>query len=203
MFYYVKGELVFLSPTSCAVDCNGVAYKLNISGTTYNSLSTLSKTEVKLYTYLAVREDAMELYGFAKEAELETFTLLITVSGVGPKAALSVLSALSCESLAGAISGGDWHSIARANGVGPKTAQRIVLELKDKIIKQFENGEVFANGLDTEAKTSSAGVISEAVNALCVLGYTRQIASSAVSKASQPGMSVEEVITKALKLLSK
>lgn len=203
MFYYIKGALVFLSPTVAAVDTGGVAYKLSISGTTYNTLSVKSpESEVKLFTHLAVREDAMELFGFASEAELETYQMLITVSGVGPKAALAILSTLSCENLSIAISGGDWHSIARANGVGPKTAQRVVLELKDKVIKQFESGSVPSFVSDSPS-ASSASVISEAINALCVLGYTRQIASSAVTKAAEPGLSVEDTITKALKLLSK
>ncbi len=204
MFYYIRGALVFLSPTVCAVDAGGVAYKLSISGTTYNALSVKSEgDEVKVFTHLAVREDAMELFGFASEDELETFQMLITVSGVGPKAALAILSALSAESLSIAISSGDWHSIARANGVGPKTAQRVVLELKDKVIKQFENGSVPTFNADTPSSQSGASVISEAINALCVLGYTRQIASSAVTKAAEPGLSVEQTITKALKLLSK
>ncbi len=203
MFYYIKGALAFLAPTVCAVDAGGVAYKLSISGTTYNALSVKSGgDEVKLYTHLAVREDAMELYGFASECELDTFEMLITVSGVGPKAALSILSALSSEALSIAISSGDWHSIARANGVGPKTAQRVVLELKDKVIKQFESGSI-NSVLPANSSSSSASVISEAINALCVLGYTRQIASSAVTKAAEPGLSVEDTITKALKLLSK
>ena len=183
MFYYIRGALVFLSPTVCAVDAGGVAYKLSISGTTYNALSVKSEgDEVRVFTHLAVREDAMELFGFASEGELETFQMLITVSGVGPKAALAILSALSAESLSIAISSGDWHSIARANGVGPKTAQRVVLELKDKVIKQFENGSVPTFNADTPSSQSGASVISEAINALCVLGYTRQIASSAVTK---------------------
>lgn len=204
MFYYIRGALVFLSPTVCAVDAGGVAYKLSISGTTYNALSVKNDgSEVKVFTHLAVREDAMELFGFASEGELETFQMLITVSGVGPKAALAILSALSVENLSIAISSGDWHSIARANGVGPKTAQRVVLELKDKVIKQFENGSVPTFNADTPSSQSGASVISEAINALCVLGYTRQIASSAVTKAAEPGLSVEQTITKALKLLSK
>lgn len=204
MFYYIKGALAFLSPTVAAVDAGGVAYKLSISGTTYNSLSVKGQgDEVKLFTHLAVREDAMELFGFASEGELDTFEMLITVSGVGPKAALAILSALSSESLSIAISSGDWHSIARANGVGPKTAQRVVLELKDKVIKQFENGTVASIAPEKSGAVSSAGVISEAINALCVLGYTRQVASSAVTKISEPGLTVEDTITKALKLLSK
>jgi Holliday junction DNA helicase RuvA len=204
MFYYIKGALAYLSPTVAAVDAGGVAYKLSISGTTYNSLSVKGVgDEVKLFTYLAVREDAMELYGFASEGEHDTFEMLITVSGVGPKAALSILSALSSESLSIAISSGDWHSIARANGVGPKTAQRVVLELKDKVIKQFESGAAVSFAPEKGGAQSSASVISEAINALCVLGYTRAVASSAVAKASEPGLSVEDTITKALKLLSK
>lgn len=204
MFYYIKGALAFLSPTVCAVDAGGVAYKLSISGTTYNSLSVKNTDdEIKLFTHLAVREDAMELYGFASEGELDTFEMLITVSGVGPKAALSILSALSSESLSIAVSSGDWHSIARANGVGPKTAQRVVLELKDKVIKQFESGNVTSFTSEKGVGSSGANVISEAINALCVLGYTRQVASSAVTKAAEPGLSVEDTITKALKLLSK
>lgn len=203
MFYYLSGELVMLTPTAAAVDCSGVAYKVNISGTTYNELSKkgLGKT-VKVFTYLAVREDAMELYGFYDESELDAFTMLITVSGVGPKAASSILSAVTPDGFAAAVSQGDFRTIAKANGVGPKTAQRVILELKDKITKKIEGGEVFAKS-EAGAQVGSAQSMTEAINALCVLGYTRQTASDAVSKSATPDMSLEDMITAALKRLSK
>lgn len=202
MFYYVCGKLVMLTPAVCAVDCNGVAYKLNISGTTYGALARLPEDKgAKLYTYLAVKEDAMDLFGFYTEEELSTFTMLLGVSGVGPKAATSILSQMTAEQFAVAVAQGDFKAISGANGVGPKTAQRIILELKDKIKKQIGEG-----GLSPQAAAiipDAGSNMSEAVNALCVLGFTRAEASEAVARATEPGVSLEETINRALKLLSK
>ena len=200
MFYYVSGKLVMLSPAVCAVDCGGVAYKLNISGTTYSALARLSEGEAaRLYTYLSVKEDAMDLFGFATEEEQEAFTMLISVSGVGPKAASSILSLVTAQQFAIAVAQNDFKLLSKASGVGPKTAQRIILELKDKIQKQMGDAPAASPVGDTVIGSNA----SEAVNALCVLGFTRSEASAAVSRASEPGLSLEETVNRALRLLSK
>ena len=204
MFYYVKGTLVMLSPNAAAIDCSGVAYRLSISGTTYNELARVGEgKEAKLYTYLSVKEDGMELYGFADESELDVFTMLITVSGVGPKAATSILSAVTPDRFVTAVSAGDYATLSKANGVGAKTAQRIILELQSKVEKQLGAGTVFSTGAAVTSKQGTSQIISEAINALCVLGYTRQVASDAVSKAAKDGLSLEDTITLALKQLSR
>lgn len=201
MFYSLTGKVVFVDATSIAVDCNGVAYRC------FATLNTLKKTAqtgatVTLYTYLSVREDAMELYGFADMQELDFFKLLIGVSGVGPKAALAILSELTPSQLSMSIASGDVKNITRANGVGPKIAQRVVLELKDKIAKNIPAG-VSSAQLESIANTAQQGSTSaEAVNALVVLGYGQTEAARAVAKLDI-NLSVEEMIKQALKELMK
>ena len=142
MFYYLCGKLTLLKNDVAVIDVGGAGYKLTISGTTYEAMpanrSVKEPPTVKLFTYLAVREDGIELFGFATETELATFKLLITVSGVGPKAAMSILSHLTPEKFALAVCTDDKKTISKANGIGPKTAARVILELKDKLMK--ENG---------------------------------------------------------------
>ena len=141
MFYYISGKLAHLESGFAVVEANGgVGYKLSITGTTYDSMPprhTVSEPPaVKLFTYMSVREDGIELFGFATESELSAFKMLLSVSGVGPKAAISILSFLTPEKLALAVCSEDTKTISRANGVGAKTAARIVLELKDKMLKE-------------------------------------------------------------------
>lgn len=196
MFYYIKGELVFTDPTSAVVDCGGIGYKMSVSK---NTLARLTKRgeKVCLYTYFHVREDAVELLGFYTEAELEAFKLLITVSGIGPKAAMAILSVLTPEKFALAVTMGDTKAIAKASGVGSKTAARVVLELKDKISKTLpvdtETGEVLP-----ESDELVFGNTEEAISALTVLGYSRQEAQSAL-KGVDPLLSLEDMITAALR----
>ncbi|MBQ3903768.1 MAG: Holliday junction branch migration protein RuvA, partial [Eubacterium sp.] len=132
MIYNVKGVLSYADPAFAVVECGGVGFKCFISVTTLRQLPSVGK-EVNLFTHMAVREDAIDLYGFYELSELEAFKLLITVSGVGPKAAMAILSALPPDRLSIAVSSGDVRSIQQANGVGKKTAERVVLELKDKM----------------------------------------------------------------------
>ena len=132
MIYSLKGTLTYLEPTFAVVECGGVGFKCFVSTTTITSLTSIG-TEVRLLTYMSIREDAMDLYGFSTQNELDAFKLLISVNGVGPKAAISILSALPPDRLAVAVSCGDVKSIQVAQGVGKKTAERIVLELKDKM----------------------------------------------------------------------
>ena len=196
MFYYIKGELVLTDPTSAVVDCGGIGYKMSVSK---NTLARLTKRgeKVCLYTYFHVREDAVELLGFYTEAELEAFKLLITVSGIGPKAAMAILSVLTPEKFALAVTMGDTKAIAKASGVGSKTAARVVLELKDKIAKAMpvdtETGEVLP-----ESDELVFGNTEEAISALTVLGYSRQEAQSAL-KGVDPLLSLEDMITAALR----
>ena len=206
MFYYIKGKLVHLEPTFAVVDVGGVGYKLTVSGTTYEAMPPRSVTDppqVTLYTHLAVREDDIELYGFATQAELSSFRMLLTVSGVGPKAALAVLSLLSPEKFALAVCTDDRRTISRANGVGPKTAARIILELKDKMLK--ENGGAIPDGGAVAAPAAPAGrgKLSEAVDALIVLGYSRPEALTALKTVDTDRLELEAIIRAALKNLMK
>ena len=134
MFYSLTGKIVNAVPNSVAIECGGVAFACTVSLNTQKQIGSLGET-AKLYTYLSVREDAMELFGFADEAELDFFKMLIGVSGVGPKAAVSILSVLTPQSLALCIASGDVKALKAAQNVGAKIAQRIVLELKDKVAK--------------------------------------------------------------------
>ncbi len=207
MFYYIKGKLVHLEPTFAVVDVGGVGYKLTVSGTTYEAMPPRSVTDppqVTLYTHLAVREDDIELYGFATQAELSSFRMLLTVSGVGPKAALAVLSLLSPEKFALAVCTDDRRTISRANGVGPKTAARIILELKDKMLK--ENGGAIPDGGAVSAAPAAPagrGKLSEAVDALIVLGYSRPEALTALKSVDTDRLELEAIIRAALKNLMK
>ncbi len=193
MYYYIKGELVHLSEDFAAIDCNGVCYKLWISGTSYSALAPLFGKKAQLYTYLNVREDVLELYGFATEEEGELFRLLISVSGVGPKAACSILTGLNVNQLAAAINAGDAKAISRAQGIGLKTAQKIILELGGKIAKSGISGTV-EGAVPTVAD-------SGAMDALLVLGYSRAEAAAAL-KGVDSTLSLEEKIAEALKRLS-
>ena len=207
MLYYIKGKLVHLESTFAVVDVGGVGYKLTVSGTTYEAMPPRSVTDppqVTLYTHLAVREDDIELYGFATQAELSSFRMLLTVSGVGPKAALAVLSLLSPEKFALAVCTDDRRTISRANGVGPKTAARIILELKDKMLK--ENGGAIPDGGAVSAAPAAPagrGKLSEAVDALIVLGYSRPEALTALKTVDTDRLELEAIIRAALKNLMK
>ncbi len=199
MFYHLNGELVLCDMTVAVIDCGGVGYKLLISGNTLGKISGKVGEKVKLFTYMKVSEDAVDLYGFADEDELETFKLLISVSGVGAKFALSILSLMTPSRLAMAIGAGDAKAISKAQGVGPKIAQRIILELKDKMAKQIavdtDTGEVL-----TEEPAGDNR--SDAIDTLIVLGYKRGEAVAAL-KGIDPKLPLEDVIRLALKKLAK
>ena len=143
MFYYVRGELVLAEPGTAVIDCGGVGYKLSVSDNTLGKISNADKKNVLLYTYMYIREDAVDLIGFATQEELSAFKMLITVSGVGPKAAISILSQLSPSKLAIAVCTEDKKAISQANGIGPKTAARIILELKDKLKGEISESDFF------------------------------------------------------------
>ncbi|MCD8142777.1 MAG: Holliday junction branch migration protein RuvA [Clostridiales bacterium] len=202
MFYYLYGTVAHIAPYLAVLDCGGVGYACK---TTNFTLSTLHKGEkAKLYTHLAVKEDDVTLYGFATEEERNLFLLLLSVSGVGPKAALSILSTSSPSSLALAIITGDLKALTSAAGVGKKLAQRIVLELKDKLAKeqdaQFQNGGLSPANQDTvipEDKLSEAGA------ALQVLGYHQNEINAALKGLDVSALTLEELVKQALKRLAK
>ena len=205
MFYYISGKLALATPTFAVIDAGGVGYKLTISENTYNSLPprhTSDNPTAKLFTYMAVREDDVELFGFANEEELSAFKMLLGVSGVGPKAAISILSLLTPEKFALAVCTEDRKTIAKANGIGPKTAARVILELKDKLMKETDLSAAASASLDSSANIpTSSGKLSEAQDALMVLGYSRTEALNALKKIDTQNLGLEEIIKKALKLL--
>ncbi len=207
MFYYIQGALVHLDPSFAVIDANGVGYKLTISGTTHDNmpphLSVSEAPTVKLYTYMAVREDGVELFGFGEESELKAFKMLIGVSGVGPKAAIAILSILTPEKFALAVCTNDTKAISKASGVGAKTAARIVLELHDKISKETSKDTLLTASLPTvNVGKANSGKLSEAVEALVVLGYSKSEATSALSTVD-PNAELEDMIRLGLKKLMR
>ena len=197
MIYNVRGTLTYTDINYAVVECGGVGFKCFVSMTTLKELPPLGK-EANLYTYLAVREDAMDLFGFATQQELDAFKLLITVSGVGPKAAMAVLSVLPPDRLSIAVSSGDVKSIQSAQGVGKKTAERIVLELKDKMLGIAPSNAAAVQSIQAVASNSDA---QEAVEVLVSLGFN-QLDAATVVGAMDKGLSVDDMIRKGLKQLS-
>lgn len=197
MFYSLTGTVVHKEEQFVALSCGGVAFKCF---TTRNTLAALAlKSEnVTLYTHLNVREDALDLFGFYTEEELDAFKLLTGVSGVGPKAGLAILSELTPDRFAVAVASGDSKAISAANGVGPKIASRIIMELKDKISSASFISEENAELTSSVAQNSKKSNVSEATAALVSLGYSQSEASAALSKLS-PELSAEELIKAALK----
>lgn len=206
MIYCLSGELLFLNATAmtAVIDCGGVGYKLTVSSNTVTMLAEAGEgAKVRAFTYMAVKEDAVELYGFANEEELELFKILITVSGVGPKAAISILSIMSAQELINTIVAENTKAISRAPGVGAKTAARIVLELHDKIEKNFFVSQSPIPQKTTSKKSAKAtGHLSDARDALLVLGYSRSEVANALTGAD-PSMDTEDIIRVALTKLMK
>ena len=198
MIYNVRGILKYIDPNFAVVECGGVGFKCFISTTTLRELPSAEK-EVNLYTYLSVREDAMDLYGFKEIEELEAFKLLISVSGIGPKAAIAILSVLSPQQLSIAVSSGDIRAIQSAQGVGKKTAERVVLELKDKMagIGGGSTASII-EGIQSNASSENA---QEAIEVLVSLGFNQSAASTVIG-AMDKSLSVDEMVRKGLKELS-
>lgn len=199
MFYYVNGTVAEIEAGLAVIDCSGVGYAC---ATTNYTLSQLKKGErAKLYTYLNVREGAMEMFGFASQSELRSFKMLIGVSGVGPKAALSILSSTTPQQLSMAVVMGDEKTLTAAPGIGKKIAQRIILELKDKLAKEqggFEAGSGAAVAMP--AQNNKAG---EAAAALAVLGYGSQEIAAAMKGIDMDALPLEEIIRQSLKKMVK
>ena len=199
MFYSLTGNIIHTDENAVAIDVGGVGY---LCYTTLSTLKRLNKNEkATLFTHLNVREDAMDLFAFYDKKELDCFKMLISVSGVGPKAALAILSQLSPESLAVCVATGDAKSITRAQGVGPKLAQRVVLELKDKIKIDLENTTSDTDGMNVKDAVENENTY-EAISALIMLGYSRSEAAAAVAKLDS-SLSIQELIKQALKQLSR
>ena len=194
MITQLQGKLVEKNPTHVVIDCHGVGYFVNISLNTYSALP--EGEAIKLYTYLQIKEDAHTLYGFLTKAEREVFVLLLSVSGVGASTARTMLSSLTAAHVRSAIINGDVATIQAVKGIGAKTAQRVVLDLKDNMLKLQDFEEVSINTLNTNKE--------EALAALEVLGFVRKQAEKVVDiiiKSSSEELSVEEIIKQALKRL--
>lgn len=200
MFYSLTGKIVYTDYTRVAVSCSGIAFDVTTSVNSLMKLGNVGDTAT-VYTHLAVREDGAELFGFADQEELSYFRMLISVSGVGPKAAVAILSVLTPEMLALSITAGDVKSITRAQGVGPKIAQRIIIELKDKVSKLVPE-RINTGKIATAAQILRNADSEEAVNALMALGYTHSEAASAVS-GIDASAGVEEIVKQALRNLAR
>ena len=197
MYYYVNGTVAEIGPNLAVIDCGGVGYAC---ATTNYTLAQLKRGEqAKLYTYLHVREEIFDLYGFSTQAELSSFKMLLGVSGVGPKAALAILSANTPEGLAMAIVTEDAKSLTAAQGIGKKIAQRVLLELKDKLAKEQTGFDARMGPL---SPIPAGGKTQEAASALAVLGYSSQEISAAL-KGVDAALPVEEMIRIALKKMAR
>lgn len=203
MYYYLNGELALRDINTCVIDCGGVGYKLTISTITSESLASKLGQKVKLYTHLAVREDGVEMFGFGSNEERHTFNLLTAVSGIGPKAAMSILSVMTPDRLAMAVCTEDVKSISKAPNIGAKTAARIVLELKDKIAKEMPMASAVTKDTVGAVNTvrMSTGNLAEATEALMVLGYDRSTVIKALG-GIDPTLDVGAIIKIALKKLA-
>ena len=193
MIAHIQGKLVEKTPTEIVIDCNGVGYHINISLHTYGLLPTTDF--VKLFTHLLVKEDSHSLYGFFEKSEKEIFKLLISVSGIGANIARTMLSSIEPKQIIQAIASGDVGTIQSFKGIGAKTAQRAILDLKDKVLKLYD--------LDAVSMSQSNTNKDEALSALEVLGFVRKSAEKVVEKivVAMPDATVETIIKQALKNL--
>lgn len=198
MIEYLKGEIAEVTPAMAVIDCNGVGYGVNISLNTYSAIQ--GKKSVKLYIYEGIREDAYVLYGFSTKQERELFLLLITVSGIGGNTARMILSALSPSELCNVISSGNDKLLKGVKGIGLKTAQRIIVDLKDKISVA---GMETVSGSITTLSPSHSEVHDEAIAALTMLGFSQAPSQKVVTTIlkEEPKLTVEKVIKLALKRL--
>ena len=193
MITQIQGKLIEKSPTEVVIDCNGVGYLLNVSLNTFSNLP--DSGTVLLYSYLSIREDAHTLYGFIDKTEREIFKLLISVSGVGPSIARTMLSSMTSEEIQKAIASENVAVIKGVKGIGAKTAQRVIVDLKDKILKTYDLGEVTVDSGNTNKE--------EALSALEVLGFNRRLSEKVVTGIlkTDPNATVEQIIKLALKNL--
>lgn len=200
MFYYIEGNVTHMEPHIAVIDCAGVGYLLNVTNQTQSKLRTNERA--RLYTYVNIREDAVELYGFHDIQERDCFKLLLGISGVGAKVALSILSTVTPEKFALAVLSDDEKTITQSPGVGKKLAQRIMLELKDKLKKSFGNSKASSIMIDSINIDDGTDKLSEAVMALQVLGYDASEAAASLNGVDN-NESVENMVRYALKRLLK
>ncbi len=193
MIAHIQGKLVEKTPTEVIIDCNGVGYQVNISLHTYSLLP--SSDFIKLFTFLQIKEDSHSLYGFVEKSEREIFKMLLTVSGIGANLARTILSSLDPKQIIQAIASGDVVTIQSIKGIGAKTAQRVILDLKEKVLKIYDLEEVSVLQNNTNKE--------EALSALEVLGFVRKAAEKVIEKVlkENPDASVETIIKQALKIL--
>lgn len=202
MIAYVRGKVVDVSETKVIVDVHDMGYQIFITARDAQAMPSIGET-VKLYTFFHVKEDAMQLFGFLAKDDMEVFKLLLNVNGVGPKAALGVLSAMSADDLRFAVLAGDAKSISKAPGIGNKTAQKVILELKDKMSLEDAFEKRLENSAGAAASSGMNDAKSEAVQALAALGYSNADALKAVQRADvTEEMSTEEILKAALKNMS-
>lgn len=202
MYSYIRGELVERNLDHAVIDVNGIGYMIYLSGLSMEQLPMIG-SEIKVHTYLYLREDLMMLYGFLERDELEMFKLLLGVSGIGPKGAMAILSTLAPEDLRFAVLSGDSKTIAKAPGVGGKTAQRVVLELKDKMSLEDAFERKLAHGGEAPGPTLDSTAKNDAIMALTALGYSSAESLKAVSKLElTEDMDVEDILKAALKSMS-
>lgn len=198
MIYYIKGLLEHISEGSAVVETGGIAYEIQIPASTAARLPALGSS-VKIYTYLDVKDTGVSLFGFITKEEKEIFLKLITVNGIGPKGALGILSVLTPSDIILSVVSGDEKTLSRAPGIGKKTAQRIIIDLKDKF-KSMSAEDVTHSIYDLPASDNSPK--SEAVSALCALGYTNSEALKAVSQVQGENLATEDILREALKKLN-
>lgn len=200
MIAYIKGELVETLPGSVIVDVNGIGYRVYISGREAEDLTRIGR-QIKLHTYFHVKEDGMQLYGFRRRDDLEVFSLLLGVSGIGPKAALGILTVFSADDLRFAVLAEDAKTISKAPGIGTKTAKKLILELKDKLDLEDAFEQKLANQAAADTtETAGDSQLQEAVQALVALGYPNTDALRAVKKVEgAETMDVETLLKAALK----
>ncbi len=201
MIYSLKGILTVKEPNFAVIECGGVGYGCRTSYTTVSRLGEI-RSEIMLYTYLYVREDLVELFGFSTQQELSCFKLLISVSGVGPKAATAILSDVTPESFAFLVASGDSKAFTKTKGIGAKTAQRIVLELKDKISSEYVSGSAAADMSDYAPADSASSSAGEALEALMVLGYSQGEVAPILRKLDS-SLSTQDLIKETLKIIAE
>lgn len=200
MISYLRGKCLEKSPTSLLLDVHGVGYELAITLSCYQSLAN-EQEEVAVFTYLSVSENAMSLYGFSDKSERETFLLLISISGIGPKLGQVILSGLPSQELKQAIVSADLNRLKSISGIGKKTAERMIVELKDKIAKMSDDLSLPRDHSDSVASSSYSSSTEEALLALVSLGYKKINAEKIVAKLlkSDANLSVEDIIKQALR----
>lgn len=205
MFYHISGELALCEPSLAVIDCGGVGYKITISQMSYDSIVASVGDRVKLFTHLQVKEDGIELFGFLTKEEIDCFRLLISVSGVGPKAAMAILSMFTPDRFIMCVQSEDSRALSRAPGVGAKTAARIILELRDKCggvsIAAMERS--FAAEVAAHKNTPRGSSFTEAADALTALGYSRAEVLDMLKGINTDGLDTAAIISAALKRLAK